>query len=331
MTSMILNIISTFIILFATPDIVVHFFYSPDCGHCMDMLIGDIPNLQKKYRFQLKKYDLSSLENYKILEKMEKGVKNKGEDLPIILSRHKSIFKDTIKQELDTTIIKIGVINLYYFYQSDCKECGRIEKLLRGLQENYTKLKVHNYNIFNDSNKIFYENLAEKMRIPQKKRLLVPAIFIGENYLIKEDITSTRIEELFQKYRKGSPKLDTLSFKLGEESIRQRFSKFSTFGILSAGLLDGVNPCAFATLVFFVSYLMFIGRHRRDIILMAISFIAAVFITYFSIGIGAYNLLKYLTGFAIVSKLIFFSFGIIAIIPGILSMRDYFIARKKRV
>ena len=93
---------------------------------------------------------------------------------------------------------------------------------------------------------------------------------MGDDYLIREDITAKRLSSLMNKNRTGSTKLDTLNIGRGEESILKRFSKFSILGILFAGLLDGVNPCAFATLVFFVSYLVFIGRRRRDIIMMAV-------------------------------------------------------------
>ena len=108
----------------------------------------------------------------------------------------------------------------------------------------------------------------------------------------------------------------------------QRFGRFSILGIIAAGLLDGVNPCAFATIIFFVSYLLFLGRRRRDIVLMAVAFISAVFIAYFLIGVGAYNLLKYLVGYEIIARIIFFSFGIVAIILGFLSLRDYGCARR---
>jgi cytochrome c biogenesis protein CcdA len=99
-------------------------------------------------------------------------------------------------------------------------------------------------------------------------------------------------------------------------------------GIIVAGLLDGVNPCAFATIIFFVSYLLFLGRRRQDIVLMAVSFITAVFIAYFLIGIGAYSLLKYLVGYKIVAQIIFLLFGTLAIVLGLLSLRDYLYAKR---
>lgn len=317
----------------------------------MDILLKDIPELEKKYQFQFEKYDINILRNYQLLEKMEAKIKkNIGEDIPIIfvgdsvfygpeavrknlastlkiLSRKKSIPEKTFKIHVDSIIHKTGEINLYYFYQLECPKCNRTEILLNGLKENYPALKIYRYEVFEDSGKILYEALAEARNVPFAKRLIVPAIFIGNDYLI-ENITSTVLESLIIKYEAGSPRLDTLKIEAGEKSILNRFSKFSIFGIIAAGFLDGINPCAFATIIFFVSYLLFTGRRRKDIVLMSIFFIAAVFLSYLAIGIGAYKLLRYLAGFVIIAKIIYLLFGIIAFVFGVLSIYDYFVARK---
>ncbi|MEO0126993.1 MAG: hypothetical protein ABIL44_04505 [candidate division WOR-3 bacterium] len=333
--------------------LVVHFFYSPDCGHCMDILLDDIPRLQNKYDFQLKKYDLNNLDNYKLLEQWEKekNIKNIGEDLPVVfvddlafygpeevreklepaLKKYAGIKKpiikkDTIEIKPDTLQVKTKDINLYYFYQPSCPECNRVEALLNGLAKKYLNLIIYRYNIFNDTSKVFYEGLSDLQKIPEEKRLIIPAIFIGEDYIVK-DISAERLENLIQKYSAGSPRLDTLKFTTAEKNIIQRFSKFSIIGIMIAGLLDGVNPCAFATIIFFISYLLFIGRQRKTIILMSISFIIAVFLCYLAIGLGAYTVLNVVTGIKIVGRIIFLSFGILAILLGVLSFYDYFVAR----
>ncbi|MGQ9701691.1 MAG: hypothetical protein ACUVQT_04465 [bacterium] len=333
-------------------NITVHFFYSPDCGHCMDVLLGDIPALHKRYNFDLKKYDLSDLNNYKLLEQMEKekNIQNIGEDLPIvfvgdsalygpdairknlseILRKYagvrKTIFKDTNQTKSAAVKLDTMEINLYYFYQPACPECNRAELMLSGIMKKYPKLKIYRYNIFDNKNKIFYEGLAEIKKVPEENRLIVPAIFIGEDYLIKK-FNSNQIESLLVKYSTGSPRLDILKFSYGEKNILDRFSKFSIPGIIFAGLIDGVNPCAFTTIIFFVSYMLFIGRKRRTIVLMAISFITAVFLCYLAIGFGAYIILNALASIKTIGHIIFISFGILALILGILSLYDYFVAR----
>lgn len=319
----------------------------------MDILLDDIPRLQNRYQFQLKKYDINILDNYKLLEKMEeeKNIENRGEDLPIVFLgdsalygpegvrnrlepllkkyagiKKKLIKKDTIEIKPDTLKTKIGVVNLYYFYQPGCKECRRADILLNSLSKTYRNLVIYRHNISEDTSKIFYEGLADFQKIPDEKRLLVPAIFIGEDYLIK-DISAERLENLIKKYYSGSPRLDTLKFPKAEENIIQRFSRFSIIGVMLAGLLDGVNPCAFATIIFFISYLLFIGRRKKTVTLMSISFIAAVFFCYLAIGFGAYTILHTITAIKIVGRIIFLSFGILAIILGALSLYDYYLAR----
>jgi len=56
--------------------------------------------------------------------------------------------------------------------------------------------------------------------------------------------------------------------------------------VLLTGLLDGVNPCAFAVLLFFIAFLFTIRRSWLDIFKVGIVYIAAVYVTYFAIGLG---------------------------------------------
>jgi len=329
----------------------MHFFYRPSCGHCMDILLVDIPKLQEKYAFTTKKYDIDLLSNYQTLEKMEDAKGCSGDDLPVIFigdsvfygpeqlydklegvlmtspkpKRKASVVADTIRK--DTLPDLEEDIGILYFFQPGCNECGRLEALFDNLENNYTKIHVSRYSIFADTSKLMLEAISARIGIPEEQRLLVPVVIIGRGYLIKEEITSEKIFELIAQYQSDDRVVADSTLGSAEHSILQRFGRFSLLGIAVAGLLDGVNPCAFATIIFFVSYLLFLGRKRKDIVLMAVSFISAVFIAYFSIGIGAYNLLKYLVGYDIIGRIVFLCFGIIAIVLGILSIRDYLYAR----
>jgi len=64
--------------------------------------------------------------------------------------------------------------------------------------------------------------------------------------------------------------------------------------VVAAGLVDGLNPCAFATLIFFVSYLTLSGHKGREIIFVGLAFTAGVFIAYVTIGLGFYKVLDIL-------------------------------------
>lgn len=56
--------------------------------------------------------------------------------------------------------------------------------------------------------------------------------------------------------------------------------------VLLTGLLDGVNPCAFAVLLFFIAFLFTIRRSWLEVFKVGIVYIAAVYVTYFAIGLG---------------------------------------------
>ena len=77
------------------------------------------------------------------------------------------------------------------------------------------------------------------------------------------------------------------------EANRSRFRDEAAEGIrlllpavLLTGLLDGINPCALAILLFFVSFLLTIRKTRLSVARMGLVYIAAVYVVYFLIGLG---------------------------------------------
>jgi cytochrome c-type biogenesis protein len=56
--------------------------------------------------------------------------------------------------------------------------------------------------------------------------------------------------------------------------------------VLGAGLLDGINPCAFSVLLFFVAFLFTLQRDRTDLLLFGFVYIGAIYLTYLGIGLG---------------------------------------------
>ncbi len=93
---------------------------------------------------------------------------------------------------------------------------------------------------------------------------------------------------------KGKPETFSIdapiSVALG--NLRPQPSSIETEGeilfsaVLATGLLDGVNPCAFAVLLFFIAFLFTIQKTRHSISWMGITYIAAIYLTYFLIGLG---------------------------------------------
>ena len=72
--------------------------------------------------------------------------------------------------------------------------------------------------------------------------------------------------------------------------------------MLIAGFIDGLNPCAFATIVFLVSYLSFLGKKSKEILIYGIIFTFGVFIAYIIAGVGLMAGFRQLSGFPMVTK-----------------------------
>jgi two-component system NtrC family sensor kinase len=58
-----------------------------------------------------------------------------------------------------------------------------------------------------------------------------------------------------------------------------------------------VNPCAFATLLFLLSYLTYTGRTRGEVLAVGLCFTLAVFLTYLATGLGLLAAVRSLAGF----------------------------------
>ena len=243
---------------------------------------------------------------------------------------------------------KSHTVALSYFYQKGCPKCDRANALLKYLLKKYPGLNVKEIDINTPDGKRLNETLSNRLNLPVEKRLIAPSIFMGKDYLPPEEIIESKIEGLIEKYgEKGvseskptltipiptpspTPSPTPEEFKKAEESIISRFKSLGILTILSAGLLDGINPCAFATLIFFISYLTFVGRKRSEILWVGIGFSGAIFTTYFLIGLGILSFIQHLSFLPLFSRIVYLLTILVALILGTLSLYDYLQLKRGR-
>ncbi|MFH1086757.1 MAG: hypothetical protein V1772_13470, partial [Chloroflexota bacterium] len=116
-----------------------------------------------------------------------------------------------------------------------------------------------------------------------------------------------------------------------EAGIAQRFQSFGLLTLVGAGLLDGVNPCAFATMIFLISYLSLNKRRGRALLATGGAFTLGVFLTYLGVGFG---LLTFLTALPFLSAIGKWIYGVTAVLCLALawgSLNDYRMARAGRL
>lgn len=87
---------------------------------------------------------------------------------------------------------------------------------------------------------------------------------------------------------------DEMQETASHESV---FSQLTFWMIAGAGLVDGINPCAFAVIVFFISFLSVYKYTRREMLVVGSVYCAAVFLAYVLLGLGAFKFLYAMQGF----------------------------------
>jgi len=341
----------------ATAPIRICFFYSKDCEECHFVEENILAPLIKKYNLEIKSFEISDPKSYEYLVSIEEEYKDRNNDIPIIvIGKYILGGPDEIRRLLEPRIVEYkdsgcefpelrehGVSPLgsseriegTYFYDSKCKVCERISYEISFLEKTYSNLDISRYNIENRENKKLNEAFCEVFNVPENKRLTTPILFIGEEYIAGEDLKNKPLKEFVYKYKdKGSVIPWTKIFELrdkSEESIKERFRNMGIFTIILAGLVDGVNPCAFATIIFLIAFLSTLGKKEEETLLIGIAYSAVVFIVYFLIGLGLIKFIGILGVTNIIGKVILGAVALLSISFGILSFYDYIKLKRNEV
>ncbi len=221
-----------------------------------------------------------------------------------------------------------GKIELLFFYNPGCDECERVEEILTEMKTVFPRLNIIEHNIRDSASSRLNEALCEKFGVPEKVRMVAPAVFTGDSYLIKNDILPVALGDLIKRSSlagtspPGWSSLNAADLASADEAIGNRFSSVGLAVILSAGILDGINPCAFATIILFLSYLQIARHGRRQILMVGAAFISAVFLTYFVLGLGLIEVVSRLRFLKGAGMILNWGLAFFALVIMILSIKD---------
>lgn len=230
-----------------------------------------------------------------------------------------------------TTLSYTGDILIYYFYIEGCPECSRVRPYLESLESKDGRLKITKLNIVLLENQELRAKLDEYYNVPDDKRGVVPAIFIGEDFYIRENDIFNNIKNKIDAYsfKDSEYLLKALSSTIsGKEKIKEYFQKFGVLVIFFAGLIDGINPCAFAVLIFFITFLLSQKRKKEDILITGISFTLGIFIAYLLSGVGLFRVIQKYSIIGLFSKILYAFTAILVLIFAFYSYLDYLKIKK---
>ena len=216
------------------------------------------------------------------------------------------------------------IIHMSYFSRAGCQECTRANSYLDDVQSLYPQLTITEFPI--EEAKVLSEWLGQRYGVPEEKRMSTPMVFVGEDYLVGSGVNVENLQAVLDKYVSGGAEATWKDFDPEQSgtSIVERFRSFGLLTVLGAGLIDGLNPCAFTTLIFFVSYLAIAGRKGKEILLVGAAFTGAVFLAYLLVGLGVLTFLHTLGVIKTLSRWVYQATAILCLVLAALSLYDFY-------
>ncbi len=233
-------------------------------------------------------------------------------------------------------------VQVEFFYAAGCDECHAMEEeVLPGLtQQLGAQIELRRCDIFNRANYLRLAALQEKLQVRTSERVSIyidERVHLGGLKTIKDRLLPEveaaireRAEDAGRKDQpaSGSEELKSEGSTPGNAILQKRLATWTIPAIALAGLVDGVNPCAFATIIFFITLLAVAGKRGRDLLVVGIGFCCAVFATYFLLGYGAFHVIQQLAGYHVAGGLL--RWGVLAVLVGLagVSFKDAWAFRR---
>jgi len=239
---------------------------------------------------------------------------------------------------------------LTLFYGKTCPHCAKEKVFLKSLQEKYLFLKVREFEISKES--ALFEAVAKKLN---KDSAAIPFTVIGEEVVIgylNDETTGEKIASIVLEHSKIGcyDVVNDVMFEQGlikdkkeipnnscvsdQEEKETLLVKLPLLGNIDANkislpiltvaiaFVDGFNPCAMWVLLFLISLLIGL-KDKKKLIILGSTFIFVSGLVYFFFLSAWLNVFFFL-GFV---PWIRFIIGVVAIVSGVLHLRDYNLKR----
>ena len=342
----------------------IYVFWSPECGHCDPVTERALRRLGQELRLEIQPtyVDIDKVRNYTRLVRIERLMGIKSQDLPVVLvgsrliggesairkklrsavaetaergDRWSDAVGEILREQVVTTPESAKAPDVYgiYFTLAQCSHCRRPDHVVKYLESSVPGLKLRTYVKQDLETRILQEAVEERLAIPSAKRGKRPRLVIGDVSLLEDEINDADALKLVKNAEaaQSPPWVVSESERFAARKRLTRFFDSFTLGtMVVGGLLDGVNPCAFTVIIFFISYLAALGRARRELLAIGLSFVLAVFVTYLCIGLGLSELLDFLSVVPWLARAISFVVAGLAFVLAIASFYDLVLIAKGR-
>jgi len=221
-------------------------------------------------------------------------------------------------------------ICIIYFYTTGCSKCAQLKPFLEDLEKEYgNNIHINKLEISHDiENYQMYSKYCGVQNIPLEARG-VPMVALGDTFFMGLKQIQNNLESEIERILSTDERICPLPGEMSCHAVTTSpedvnpvasTKKITLPLVLGAGLIDGVNPCAFAVLIFLLTFLLGISSTKKRMIRAGSVYIFAVYVTYLLAGLGLLTVIQ-ISG---MSVLIVKVAAIFALFAGLVNIKDYF-------
>ena len=208
-----------------------------------------------------------------------------------------------------------GHVVVYFFYRQTCGECQKALTFMEGFRERHPDVIIRSYDLIdNTSNQQLFQQFNKRYNVPFSP---VPAVFVGEWELMDFENIELHLDDIVVQVAKNPNSTVPLPTETIPSPEISETTRLTIPLVIVAGLVDGINPCAFAVMVFLLVSIMSISSKRR-MLQVGLVYIGAIFIFYFLSGLGLFALVQ-VSGFSRIFALIA---ATVAFVAGAMMIKD---------
>jgi cytochrome c biogenesis protein CcdA len=219
-------------------------------------------------------------------------------------------------------------VTLAYFYTPGCRSCEEFlsVEIPRLEKELGIHIVVQRKDVLDPT---LYKELSSLASSHGRGLLAIPAVRVGDAFLQGDkEIRGNLAGILKSIVLAGSQEPPGVAPASGAPSPLT--DRLAILPVIAAGLLDGINPCAFTTLIFLLASLAIAGRGRREVLLIGALFSFSVLLTYLGIGLGFFAALRAASVVPVVSMLLRWALVLVLFVFAGASIYDYALIRAGR-
>ena len=216
---------------------------------------------------------------------------------------------------------------LYIETAENCQQCERQSRELALLSKEVPGLSVARFEVTTSEGQIMLARVKRHFHLTTTDENLAPIVawnggFISGRIATVEELAIALEGQDGSEAPFWEKEITEEEREELHEEQRAYLKNVTVWTILGGGLVDGINPCAFATSIFLISYLLYLKRRRHFVLVVGLCFCAGVFVSYLLFGVGLSFVADFLTRFRIVKVLIYGFFALVGFVFAVLHCRD---------